>query len=396
MSSLADLFHAEISRSGPISFRDFMARALYDPQHGYYASGRARIGRNGDYITNVSVGPLFGKLLARQFLEMWELLGRPNPFDLVEQGANDGTLAADVVGAIRRFAPECPVRLSIVEPFDYWRMKQSARSFDSETRWFESADALPEFVGVHFSNELPDAFPVHLLHRTEDGWRERFVSSESDRLVFIDRELSSPGLRVYVAAHLPDMPVGTVTEVNLDARHWIKSVGRRLRAGFVLVIDYGVPRAEYYATHRTEGTLEAIADHRRESDPLARPGEIDLTAHVDFTSLAEAAKHAGLRVAGFTDQHHFLVGLSRLHFAEGVQPDPSETRAFQTLSHPTMLGRAFKVLCLEKMMDLRKSAESTEGTRKEVKTPSFESTAAGHRLSGFVYTSNPRDTLSIS
>jgi SAM-dependent MidA family methyltransferase len=138
MSTLADTFRAEISRSGPISFRDFMARALYDSRHGYYASGRARIGRKGDYITSVSVGPLFGTLLARQFLEMWEVLGRPAPFDLVEQGAYDGTLAVDVIGAIRRIAPHCPVRLSIIEPFEYWRAKQSTRSFGCESRWFES------------------------------------------------------------------------------------------------------------------------------------------------------------------------------------------------------------------------------------------------------------------
>jgi len=172
------------------------------------------------------------------------------------------------------------------------------------------------------------------------------------------------------------MPVNTVTEVNLDARDWIRSLSGRVKQGYVLIIDYGWPRAEYYAPHRTTGTLEAIGDHRRESDPLSRPGELDLTAHVDFTSLAESAEASGMRVAGFTDQHHFLVGLSRLHFAEGAPPAPRDARAFQTLSHPTMLGRAFKVLCLEKC---------AAGTG-----------AAAPPLSGFSFSSDPSAALGLS
>src|SRR4051812_5438203 len=224
MTPLADLLRAEIAHSGAMSFRDFMARALYDPVYGYYGSGRARIGRKGDYITSVSVGPLFGILLARQFIEMWEVLGRPKPFDLVEQGAFEGTLAADVIGAIRQLAPDCPVRLLIVEPLEYWRRKQSERDFGCETRWLQDVEALPEFTGLHFSNELPDAFPVHLVHRTVEGWRERFVSVEDDRLALVNAPFSSSALAEYVDLHLQEMPVNTVTEVNLDARDWIRSL----------------------------------------------------------------------------------------------------------------------------------------------------------------------------
>lgn len=326
--SLTEILRAEIAANGPMLFRDFMARALYDPQHGYYASGRARIGRKGDYFTSVSVGPLFGALLARQFAEVWEKLGRPADFTLIEQGAHDGTLASDVLGAL---PTEMPHRLTIIEPLAHWRTLQQAKLAGHEVRWVDSVETLEPFTGVHYSNELPDAFPVHLLHRTADGWRERAVSLEGDRFVFIDVPLSNESL----AAPSPE---ASEAEVNLGALDWIRGLAAKLSRGAVFVIDYGYTQAE----PPTQGTLEAIAGHRR-VDPLATPGEADITAHVDFSALAAATD---LDVLGFTDQHHFLVALSRLHFAEGTPPAPRDARAFQTLAHPTMLGRAFKTLSL--------------------------------------------------
>jgi SAM-dependent MidA family methyltransferase len=341
--SLTEILRAEIAAHGPMLFRDFMARALYDPQHGYYASGRARIGRKGDYFTSVSVGPLFGALLARQFAEVWEKLGRAADFTLVEQGAHDGTLAADVLAAL---PAEMPHRLTIIEPLVHWRTQQQEKLSGHEVRWVESVEALEPFIGVHYSNELLDAFPVQLLHRTNDGWQERAVTWSEDRFAFTD--LPARGwLRQEALAHLP---IGTTTEVNRASTTWMLTLGTKLKRGLILIIDYGFPWSEYYAEHRTSGTLEAIAAHRR-VDPLAQPGEADLTTHVEFTTLAEIAEHAGLNVLGFTDQHHFLVALSRLHFAEGVPPDPRDARAFQTLAHPTMLGRAFKTLALGRGME---------------------------------------------
>jgi len=333
--TLAEVLRREIANHGPMRFRDFMARALYDPQHGYYASGRARIGRKGDYFTSVSVGPLFGALLARQFADVWEKLGQPADFTLVEQGAHDGTLAADVLAAL---APHIPARLVIVEPSPLWRAAQAAKLSGRNVRWVDDLEALEPFTGIHYSNELLDAFPVHLVRRSADGWRERAVHVESDRFVFTDTPLSDQRL----IGHLPDAAAGYTTEVNLAALDWAATLASRITRGLALVIDYGFSHADYYSPHRVEGTLDAVASHRR-VDPLATPGEADLTAHVDFTALAAAS---GLEVLGFTDQHHFLTALARLHFAEGVHPEPREARAFQTLAHPTMLGRAFKVLAL--------------------------------------------------
>jgi SAM-dependent MidA family methyltransferase len=318
--TLTEKLRAEIAAHGPLLFRDFMARALYDPEHGYYASGRARIGRKGDYFTSVSVGPLFGTLLARQFAEVWEKLGRPADFTLIEQGAHDGTLAADILAAL---PAEMPARLTIIEPSPHWRAAQQQKLASRDVRWIESVEALDPFTGIHYSNELLDPFPVHLVRRTADGLRECAVALDGDRFAFVEVPLSNARLHE--------------GEVNLAALDWLAALAPKLTRGLMLVIDYGYTRND----PRTP-TLEAIAAHRR-VDPLENPGEADLTAHVDFTSLAEATD---LDVLGFTDQHHFLTGLSRLHFVEGVRPDPRDARAFQTLAHPTMLGRSFKALAL--------------------------------------------------
>jgi SAM-dependent MidA family methyltransferase len=352
--ALAPLLRDEIARRGRIPFSDFMERALYDPDHGYYTSGRARLGRTGDFFTNVSVGPLFGRLLARQFAEMWDRLGRPDPFIIVEQGADRGDFAHDCLSGLRELAPDCfaATRYHIVEPVPALVEAQAVRlvEFALKSRWHRSLADLDPFVGVHFSNELIDAFPVHLVTWTGTEWLERFVALDDEGFTFEEGPLSHPDLRERLAL-LPPVPDGYQTEISLGPLGWIDAVGAKLERGFVLAIDYGFSREEYYRPERTTGTLSAYAAHRREPDPLKRPGEIDLTAHVDFTSLTERAEERGLRLLAFTDQHHFMVGLSRLHFGETAPTSRAaqqELRAFQTLMHPTLLGRSFKVLCLAK------------------------------------------------
>jgi SAM-dependent MidA family methyltransferase len=354
-TSLASLLRAEIAQHGPLSFRDFMARALYDPAQGYYGAGKARVGRSGDFFTNVSVGPLFGRLLARQFAEMWRRLGQPGDFVLVEQGAHRGDAAADILTALREFDPACfaATTLWLVEPFATWRQAQqeTLRDFASgQVRWTGTPGDLPEFCGVHYSNELVDAFPVHRVVRRSGGWKERRVDFQGGHFVFVDVVVTDKALRDHLA-RLPDVPLEYETEVNLGAAAWLGELAPRLRAGFILVIDYGYPRAEYYRPERTGGTLSAYAAHRREPDPLDRPGEIDLTAHVDFTSLAEAAGPSGLEIVGFTDQHHFMVGLGRSHFSDELPQGAAgerELRAFKTLMHPGLMGRSFHALGLAK------------------------------------------------
>jgi SAM-dependent MidA family methyltransferase len=332
-----------------MSFHDFMAAALYHPEHGYYACGRSRIGRRGDFLTNVSVGSLFGRLLARQFAEMWDRLGSPRRWTIAEEGAHDGQFAADALKGLREFAPDCfaATRYVIVEPLPYLRAAQLRTLDGLKVQWCANLAELEPFTGVHFSNELLDSFPVHLVARADDGWVERHVSVRGESFTFTDGPLSDPRLANHLATI--DAPKGFVTEVNIRAHDWLNRLAEKLKRGYVVLIDYGYSRAEYF--ERFAGTLSAYAGHQRETDPLARPGEIDLTAHVEFSSLIAHATRAGFRVHGFTDQQRFIVGASRLHF-RGSGTAANELRAFKTLMHPDFLGAAFKVLCLEQGSDV--------------------------------------------
>ena len=355
MPALSEMLQAEIDRSGPIPFRRFMERALYDPGQGYYASGRAAIGRRGDFITSVSVGPLFGRLLATQFEEMWERLERPARFEMVEQGANTGDFAHDVLSAAQS-RPEffAALQYSIIEPFAPNAMRQRERlsQFGVQVTWHTSLEALPPFTGVHFSNELLDAFPVHRVVFRNGEWNEQYVTADLGNLRWTEGPLSHPGLSAFLA-HLPQVE-GYATEINLEAPAWLEAAARRLERGYLLIADYGFVRSDYYLAERTGGTLACYYQHHRGDDPLAHPGEQDLTAHVEFTTLAEQAERVGLTLAGFTDQHHFLAALGRQIFPDITDPGQltserrKEMRAFATLIHPTLMGRAFQFLALAK------------------------------------------------
>lgn len=354
-AALESLLRNQISQRGAIPFREFMEAALYDPAHGYYASGKAAIGRNGDFITNVSAGPLFARLISRQLSEMWRLLDSPKIFTIVEQGAADGTFAADLLEAFRDLDPACFAAASyvIVEPSEVSRRRQRetlCARFESKVAWFPSLEPLPQFEGVHFSNELLDAFPVHRIRWTGSAWMERSVGWK-DGFHFTD-SIPSPELAAAVLDLPRDLPADYETEVNLTAVQWIQNLSEKLTRGWILLIDYGYPRDEYYRAERKQGFLSAYARHKRIDNPLQTPGEIDLTAHVDFSLLAQAAQTCSLALAGFADQHHFMTGLSRLYFIDTVEPDDTwrrEIRAFKTLMHPNFLGASFHALCFSRL-----------------------------------------------
>jgi SAM-dependent MidA family methyltransferase len=349
-AALAAIIRDEIGREGLISFRRFMELALYHSEHGYYTSGRARVGRGGDFFTNVSVGPLFGKLLARQFAEMWRRLGQPANFAIVEQGAHEGHFALDALGALKEADPDCFVATTyrIVEPSSALLASQRERLAGWPVEWTSDLSQLSAITGVHVSNELIDAFPVHVVKWTGRDWVERCVANKGAEFEFVDRPISSPQLAVACGRIPQPLPPEYTTEVNLSAETWIAEVAGRMERGFILAIDYGFLRDDYYMPERNEGTLSAYAHHKRERDPLREPGEFDLSAHVDFSSLMEAGAAAGLRVAGFTDQHHLMVGLGAGYFADGTPANPSELRAFQTLMHPTLMGMAFKAVAFQR------------------------------------------------
>lgn len=335
----------EIAASGPISFARFMERALYDPADGYYASGRARIGREGDFYTNISVGPLFGQLIAGQFREMWANLGSPSDFSLIEQGAHTGQFAADVLASL---PSDFPLKYIIVEPSAALRASQETTlaAVRDQVTWVKDLSSLAPCEGVHFSNELIDAFPFHLLQSEGGIWQELRVASSDEGFVF---QPSTPSLDV---SELPSRPDGTLVELRPGVSSWIASVSHTLRRGYLLIVDYGFSRAELWAPHRRDGTFTCYQNHRKDALPLENPGEKDITAHVDFSAVAEAAAQHSFRLERFTDQHHFLVGAaeSLLKSLEGPPtPESQKTlRTLQALWHPENMGTRFHYLAFSK------------------------------------------------
>lgn len=299
-----------------------MEQALYHPGYGYYSSDRAAIGRRGDYFTNVSVGPLFGELLAAQFAEIWERLGKIDNFFIVEQGAHHGQFAYDVLESTHCRFPEffSALRYQIVEPFSVLQDRQSEtlQQFRDRVSWKKSLDELDAFAGIHFSNELLDAMPVDL--------RGKLVGLDGDKLVFVEGPTGAP-----------------LNQAMLD---WIDCLSTKLERGFVIAIDYGFSRTEF------REVLQVRAKHRRLDSPFEEIGKADITAHVNWTDVAERADTIGLRIAGFTDQHHFITGIMAGFPGVFEQADSRTKRQLQTLLHPEMLGRTFQVLALAKDVDL--------------------------------------------
>jgi SAM-dependent MidA family methyltransferase len=325
--ALIKLIRDKIKNRGPVSFAWFMQQALYHPEHGYYSSGRCAIGRKGDYFTNVSIGPLFGQLMGAQFAEIWEQLGKINDFVIVEQGAHDGQFACDVLQASHQRTPEFfeALRYRIVEPFPILRERQSQmlEPFRDKVEWRNSFEP---FSGIHFSNELLDAMPVHLI----SGGVEKLVALQGDSFVFVDHPVSN-------------------TKFNQAALDWIDDVAAKLQRGYVIAIDYGHLRDEF------QGGVQIRAQHRHLDSPFEEIGQADITMHVDWTSIARRAEANGLRVTGFADQHHFLTGVISEFWDSGQLPlldSPKAKRAVQTLLHPEMLGRAFQVLALAKNVSI--------------------------------------------
>jgi SAM-dependent MidA family methyltransferase len=342
----------EIAANGPLTFARFMELALYDSLVGYYAAGGAEIGKRGDFFTNVSVGPVFGKILAGQFREMWLRLDRPPRFSLVEQGADDGQLALDILTTLDK-QMLAGAEYWIVEPLASLRREQAGtlQAFKTIVHWVEDVADLPLFEGVHFSNELVDALPFHLVRSRGGGdWEELCVTARQDRLTFAVSE-PQPLLSELLKT-LPHRAKGTIVELRPAASAWMQSVGGRLRAGFILVIDYGFSRRELLSPRRTQGTFACYRLHRRDFHPLDEPGQKDITAHVDFTSLAEAALDVGLRLEGYTDQHHFLVGATQDLLKEFDPPLDAAAqktlRSLRTLLHPESMGTQFRYLALSK------------------------------------------------
>jgi SAM-dependent MidA family methyltransferase len=354
-----------VRERGPLTVAAFMDIALYHPGLGYYARAAQRSGRAGDFFTSVDVGPLFGQLLEVQVEEMARLLtssGNLQAFDLVEVGAGNGRLAADVLRAAEQRHPDLysAVRVHLIEASGAARSSHRSVLGTAAARLASSSDQLPDaFDGVLVANELLDAMPVHQVVMRAEGLREVHVAVEADRLVTLELEPSTPDLHSYFDHLNVRLEDGWRVEVNLRARDWMSEVARRIGRGFVILIDYGHEAHELYSAAHGSGTLTTFARHTMsgpESTPtmppwLLRPGTQDITAHVDFTTIRLAAEQNGMTILGFLDQTYFLLGLlDGTDISTGLTPaeQMKQRLALKTLLLPGGLGSTFKVLIMGK------------------------------------------------
>jgi SAM-dependent MidA family methyltransferase len=327
-----------------------MELALHDPEHGYYASGPERLGPDGDFFTAGDVGPLFGECIARQLAEMDRFLGGPDPFRYVEFGAGRGLLAADVAAALRSADPSLALRLQVVLVDSSPGMRRACLERLPDAEVHSGPPPPSPDAGCALAVEWFDALPVHRVRRRGGALLEVFVDLDASGR-FVEREgppadeVAGWAERFGAAPEEGDeAEVATALDPALDAL--AASVGR----GFVLVVDYGDRAEDLYSPRRRRGTLLAYHRHRAHEGVLDRPGEQDLTAHVNFSALERRARSRGLRPLGSTTQDRFLVANGILEaFQEGDAAswsDPARVKRrlqAKQLIHPETMGRAFRV-----------------------------------------------------
>lgn len=391
--------HIAASAEQRISFAEFMDMALYHPEHGYYTRDRQTIGARGDFVTAPHMGADFGELLAEQFVQMWNVLGRPRPFHLVEMGAGQGLIVRDVLHYLHRH------HFDYFEAMEYWIIEASPAMVKEQQyrlspfvneqarlRWCQWDDIADESItGCFFSNELIDAFPVHQVVLKEGVWQEVYVTLANPE-TFLNAEqefnggdgdthppiphfqiphfqiphfqevlgdLSSAELHDYFSfvglkERVASYPDGYHTEINLAALDWVQRVAQRLQRGYVLTIDYGYSAERLYHPSRSQGTLQCYYQHAHHSNPYVYIGHQDITAHVDFTALERQGEQDGLKTLGLTQQAMFLMALGLGdRIAALSQPDPDGSisindrlrrrEALHALMNPMGLGN-FQVL----------------------------------------------------
>jgi SAM-dependent MidA family methyltransferase len=347
----------EIRKKGYITFARFMELALYCPDFGYYETNQHIVGRSGDFYTSVSTGKLFGQMLPFQFADWLSTLnGDHQAIKIIEAGAHNGRLAHDILGALQANHPALFAQITYVllEPSSQrqsWQQTTLA-SFSKHVQWkrnfaeLNGHNSAPSQTGIIFSNELLDAFPIQrfVWRAKQNKWLELGVTIASEQLKWFPIPHSTPNIPPSpLNAVLPD---NYIIETCPAAVAWWQAAANTLRAGKLITIDYGLTDDEVFNPARLNGTLRAYYRHHVTDEILARPGEQDLTAHINFSTLLQTGESVGLTTEAYLTQSQFLTRiLSRM------APTPimkswgaPQTRQFQTLTHPEHLGRSFKVL----------------------------------------------------
>lgn len=324
------LIEAIDQHNGSISFSEFMEIALYSSD-GYYNSHLPKIGKTGDFITAPEISPYFARCLARQCQEI-------NLSSIMEIGAGPGTLAVQLLKELQ------PERYYFFEISEYFKAEQQQLIQAKLPHLYERCIWLEEFPehfkGVVIANEWLDALPVERFRVTEEGICSLNVGYQKNNFCWVENKTFKTWMRA--AAGMTDLSIGYTSEFCPSAEEWLLKLSHSIEQGIVLLIDYGYPRDEYYHPQRTDGTLKCFYHHKHHNDPFFKPGEQDITAHVDFTHIAECATAAGFTVSGFTTQAWFLFNCG---LAEEPEIRPHE---IERLTNPAEMGEIYKVMALTK------------------------------------------------
>lgn len=365
-----------------ISFKDFMELALYHPECGYYASGKSKIGKEGDFFTSVSLGSDFGELLAEQIWEFWQVMDRPEIFTIVEMGADSGTLANDILHYLQKHKPEFFQVLEYViierSPHLIDRQKNTLASWlQQKTKIFwKSWQEIPDnsLIGCFFSNELVDAFPVHRVVIQQGELREIYVtlSENTDNFREISGKISKAEIREYfdiinIRLDSQAYPENYCTEVNLDSLNWLKNLSIKLKKGYIITIDYGYTAQKYFHPQRIQGTFQCYYQHRYHQNPYIYVGFQDITSHVDFSALQRYGELQGLETLGFVEQAIFLMGLGLGDRLDCLRTEITNLEnlfkrrdALHQLISPTGLG-SFWVLLQTKALEHHQEKKNLRG-----------------------------------
>lgn len=341
---------------GRLPFDQFMDLALYAPGLGYYVAGSRKFGAEGDFVTAPEISPLFGRALARQCAQVLDITGG----GILEFGAGTGVMAGDILVQLAAdgATPDC---YAILEPSPDLQARQRVHlegalppDLFARIQWL---DAMPaNFHGVMLGNEVLDAMPVQRFRVTDQGVEEAFVIAAGKGFAWQWGAAQTPGLAQAVNDLPTGLPDGYCAEINLRLWPWLQMVSAALGRGALILIDYGYSRAEYYHPERDSGTLICHFRHRAHDDPLLLPGLQDITANVDFTAVAQAGEQAGLRLAGYSTQTHFLLGCGLDDLLADSDPGDvaahmARVQGVKQLTLPSAMGERFKAIGLSRGLD---------------------------------------------
>lgn len=357
------------SENNQITFKQFMEMALYYPELGYYTKDREKIGKKADFYTSSSVGSVFGQTISKVLAELVSYIENQD-YRIIEIGGGNGRFARDVLSELKIKNPEVYTKLTyyMIETSPYHIQLQKEYLIDhlDHVEWIDDLEKLGNSIkGVIFSNELVDAFPVHMVKKVNGDLMEVYVSWNSDEATFEEKidELSDNRLSDYFTEQGITLKEGQIAEVNLNAIEWIQSVGEKLSQGYVMTIDYGHPAEELYASHRHNGSLMCYHLHLANDNPYQHIGDQDITSHVNFTALEHYGLSVGLKTIYLDTQGNFLISSGILEYLISIDNALNRdlfqdealkrNRAIRQLITPGEMGDTFKVLIQQKGMNVK-------------------------------------------